>query len=86
MELQQFLDELTVPLICFVLPGILFIANGIRTMKSKTRLSVGTDPHFRWKKPFILKGKTAIEEGRRDIIFGSVLLLIGLSPVLGRLL
>jgi hypothetical protein len=86
MDFQQFLDGLTVPLVCFVVPGILFVLNGVRVIKSKERLSVGRDSHFRWKRPVILSGKRAVKEGQWDIIFGIALLSIGLCPLLSRLL
>jgi hypothetical protein len=82
-SIQQNSGQIIIPLLCFCLPGLLFILNGIRTIRNKETVSTGTDSHFRWKKPIFLKGEKAVKDGKWDVVFGVLLLLIGVIALIG---
>jgi hypothetical protein len=81
--IQQTSGQITVPLLCFCLPGMLFILNGIRTIRNRKTVSIGRDPHFRWKKPVVLMGERAVKDGKWEIIFGIFLLSVGVIALIG---
>jgi hypothetical protein len=82
---QQYFDQISIPLaICFL--GILFIINGVYTIKTKKAIVVSRDARLRWKKPGILTENDAIKSGKYRVIFGIVLLAMGLCPIIGTLL
>jgi hypothetical protein len=81
-DFRQYFDQISIPLgICLL--GILFIINGIRTIRTKKGVVVSRDSRFRWRRPGILSGNDAIKNGKQDIVFGTILLATGLCPMIG---
>ncbi len=77
------LDRTGVYLLCLIIPGILFIANGIHVIRTKQTISLERDPGYHWKKPILIMGERAIRDGRCGLIFGAGLLILGLIIVFG---
>jgi hypothetical protein len=78
-----FLNQASIFLVCFCLPGVVFILNGIRTIRNKKTISPKLDSHFRWRKPVVIKGDIAIVDGKVEIAFGIIVFLVGLFPSIG---
>ena len=82
-QFLRFLDKTGFYLLCMCIPGIIFILNGIRIIRTKKTVAIGRDSTFHWKKPAIITGKQAIGDGRCGIIFGLALLLLGIILIIG---
>jgi hypothetical protein len=80
---DEFFEKAGIPLLCLCLPGILLTLNGLRAIKNRRTISVGTDSQFRWKTPVILKGKEAVKDGKWELGFGLALLLMGIISLIG---
>ncbi len=85
-NVSQTIEQIALPLICFGLPGLLFMLNGIRIIRNKKTISIGTDSSFRWREPVVITGNKAVEAGKVGIILGIILISLGICPVAGLLL
>lgn len=85
-NIHQTIELIALPLLCFGLPGLLFLLNGIRILGNKKTISTGTDSSFRWRKPVVITGKNAVDAGKVDIVLGIILICIGICPAIGTLL
>jgi hypothetical protein len=84
-QLLRTIDQIGVCLICFCIPGIALTLNGIYVIRTKRTISVGTDFHFRWKKPVLIIGQQAVRDESCGLIFGIGLFLVGLIIIIGML-
>ena len=83
IKIVDIFNRIGVYLLCACIPGILFIINGIKIISSKETISIGTDSHWKWKIPVVIKGKSAEKDGRFTILFGAFLLLLGCVMIIG---
>jgi len=79
----QYWPSIEMYLLCLILPGIVFIISGIRTIRKKSTVILGLKGDFHWKKPTVLKGKEAEKEGGCSVALGIFLLIFGGLMILG---
>lgn len=80
---SEILDKIGMLILCICIPGIIFILDSIRVIRNKSRMAIGRNFQFKWKKPSEIKGKEASKFGKFELFLGILLLLSGILAIIG---